>query len=127
MAEDRKCAATRTHKPHLWSRTTKKTVTEETAGDTFQCPGSAHVGLREVKKGEISADRLAEIRLSVAESRGRSMFADPTPDMDRFHGAMCRCGVHRKPKGLAVHSADDGMCTVHPERQPQPYVRGASE
>lgn len=125
MADDKPCTSTRTHKPHLWSRTTKKTVTEETAGDTFQCSGSERV--ETVRKGEISAARLAEIRESVAASRGRSMFADPTPDMDRFHGAMCRCGVHRKPKGLAVHSADDGLCTVHPERQPQPYVRGASE
>lgn len=79
------------------------------------------------KKGQasISPERLEEIRQSAEASRGRSMFDDPTPDMDRFHGPMCRCGIHRKGPGLAAHSNDDGKCTVHPDRQPQPYVRGA--
>lgn len=124
---EKPCSSSRTHKPHWWSRTTKKTVTEETVGDTFQCLGSAPVESQEVKKGEVSPERLAEIRLSVQESHGRSMFAEPTPDMNRFHAAMCRCGVHRKPAGISKHVNDDGRCTVHPERAPQPYVRGAGE
>jgi hypothetical protein len=80
------------------------------------------------KKGQasISPERLAEIRASVESGRGRSMFDDPTPAMNRFHGPMCRCGVHRKGPGLARHSADDGRCTVHPEARPEPYVRGVS-
>lgn len=126
MAEDRRCSATRVHKPHLWSRTTRKTVTEETAGDTFRCAGSEQAEAP-AKKGEIRPARLAEIRESVAAGRGKSMFADPTPEMNRMHGAMCRCGVHRKPSGLARHVIDDGKCTVHPDGVPEPYVRGAGE
>lgn len=79
------------------------------------------------KKGQasISPERVEEIKRSAEASRGRSMFDDPTPDMDRFHAAMCRCGVHRKPSGLALHVVDDGLCTVHPDRPAEPYVRGA--
>lgn len=59
MPTDKRCTANRDHKPHLWSRTTRKTVTEETAGDTFQCPGRARLGLREerdVLGAQIAAD-----------------------------------------------------------------------
>jgi hypothetical protein len=126
MAEEKKCAASRVHKPHLWSRTTRRAVTEETAGDTFQCPGSVKAGPR-VEKGAVSQQRIEEIRQSARARRGRSMFADPTPEMNRLHAPMCRCGVHRKPAGLSAHVQDDGKCTVHPDRPAEPYVRGVAE
>jgi hypothetical protein len=121
MAVERPCPASRTHKPHWWSRTTRKTVTEETAGDTFSCPGSAATTLRDARQ-----EMTERIRQSIEEGRGRSMFDtdDPT-DLDRFHGAMCRCGVPRKPAGISRHVADDGLCTVHPDRPAQPWVLGA--
>jgi hypothetical protein len=125
MADEKPCRSTRGHKPHLWSRTTKKTVTDETAGDTLQCPGTDQAEAP-VKKGAISPQRLAEIRQSVEAGRGRSMFASPTPEMNRLHGPMCRCGVHRKPSGLAREVADDGRCTVHPDAPVEPYVRGVT-
>lgn len=82
-----------------------------------------------VGKHPISDERIAEIRASAEASRGRSMF-DPadgnTTDLDRFHGAMCRCGVDRKPPGISKHVNDDGLCTVHPDRPPQKWVRGVS-
>lgn len=71
------------------------------------------------KKPVISPERLEEIRASVASGRHKSMFDDPTPDMERFHGPMCRCGLFRKPAGLAKHVIDDGRCTAHPDREPQ--------
>lgn len=75
-------------------------------------------------KPAISPERLEEIRASVRAGQGKSMFADPTPEMNRLHRSMCRCGVHRKPAGLAKHVVDDGKCTVHPDELPEPYVRG---
>lgn len=75
-------------------------------------------------KPAVSPERMAEIRASVEAGRGRSMFDDATEDMDRFHGPMCRCGVPRKPSGISRHVNDDGLCTVHPDRPPQPWVRG---
>lgn len=77
------------------------------------------------KKPAITAERLEEIRASAADGRGRSMFDDPTPEMDRLHGPMCRCGVPRKPAGTSKHVDDDGKCTVHPDAPAQPWVRGA--
>lgn len=77
---------------------------------------------------QVSDARKEEIRLSAEATRGRSMF-DPadgnTTDMDRFHGAMCRCGVDRKPPGISRMVNDDGLCTVHPDVAPQKWVRGA--
>lgn len=80
------------------------------------------------KKGQasISPERLAEIRESVEAGRHRSMFSDPTPDMNRFHGPMCRCGVPRKPSGISRYVNDDGKCVIHAEELPEPYVRGVS-
>lgn len=75
-------------------------------------------------KPPITPERLEEIRASVRSGVGRSMFADPTPEMNRMHGPMCRCGVARKPSGLSRHAADDGRCTIHPEKRPEPYVPG---
>lgn len=65
---------------------------------------------------------VARVRLSVEERRGKSMFDDAN---DRMHGAMCRCGVPRKAPGISKHVNDDGLCTVHPDRPPQPWVKGA--
>lgn len=75
---------------------------------------------------QVSAERKEEIRLSAEATRGKSMFdVEDSTNMDRFHGAMCRCGVDRKPPGLAKMVADDGLCTVHPDMPPQKWVRGA--
>lgn len=76
-------------------------------------------------KAAISPERLEEIRLSALAGRHKSMFDDPTPDMDRFHGPTCRCGVRRKPPGLAKHVVDDGKCVIHTDKPPEPYVPGA--
>lgn len=74
----------------------------------------------------ISDERKAEIAASAEASRGKSMFdVEDSSNMDRFHGAMCRCGVDRKPAGLARMVADDGLCTAHPNKPPQKWVRGA--
>lgn len=76
-------------------------------------------------KAELAAvareEMILRVRRSVAEGRGKSMF-DGAP---ASHGPQCRCGVPRKPPGISKHVNDDGMCIVHPEREPQPYVRGA--
>lgn len=48
---------------------------------------------------------------------------DPATEMPMF-GAQCRCGVPRKPPGLAKHVIDDGKCIVHPDKPPEPYVPG---
>jgi hypothetical protein len=72
-------------------------------------------------KHALSEERKAEIRASADETRGRSMFDGETPGF----GPQCRCGVPRKPPGLAKHVQDDGMCVVHPDKPPQPWTRGA--
>lgn len=74
----------------------------------------------------VTDETKAAIAASVAQGRNRSMFDtdDPT-DLDRFHGAQCRCGVPRKPSGLAKHVEDDGLCVVHPDQPVQPWTRGA--
>lgn len=77
------------------------------------------------KKAAISEERLKEIAASAHSGRGKSMFDNPTDDMNRFHRSTCRCGVPRKPPGISKHVDDDGLCTVHPDRPPQPWTRGA--
>jgi len=76
-------------------------------------------------KAELEArareEMILRVRASVAAGRGKSMFDDPPAS----HGAMCRCGVPRKPAGISRHVNDDGLCTVHPDRPPQPWVLGA--
>lgn len=72
----------------------------------------------------VSVELRAAIAVSVEEGRGKSMFDSASP---RMHGAMCRCGVPRKPPGLAKHVADDGLCPVHPGQPPQRWSRGAGE
>lgn len=75
----------------------------------------------------VSDELKASIRASAEAGRGKSMFdgGDDSTDLDRFHGAMCRCGVPRKPPGLAKHMNDDGRCAVHPDAPPQRWTRGA--
>ena len=105
MAEKR-CKSTRTHKPHLWSRTTRKTVTEETAGDTLQCPGSARVGLRteaDVRGAQIAAD--ARLGTNWAERVN--------------YGPACICGAGQRTNEAALAlkaplTAPSGMCARHP-------------
>lgn len=70
----------RDHKPHLWSRTTRKTVTEETAGDTLQCPGKAKLALRSKED-----ERDAQI---AADARSGRHWASETP-----YGPACVCGA----------------------------------
>jgi hypothetical protein len=71
---------------------------------------------------QIPEDIGERIRESVEAGRGLSMFDQG----GRKFGPNCRCGIHRKPPGLARHVADDGLCPVHPDREPQPWSRGAN-
>lgn len=81
-------------------------------------------------KAELEAlarqEMILRVRASVEAGRGKSMFETDDPEtLNRFHGAMCRCGVRRKPGGLSRFVVDDGLCTVHPGRAAQPFVPGA--
>lgn len=103
---EKRCTANRDHKPHLWSRTTRKTVTEETAGDTFQCPGRARLGLREEKDA-----RQAQIAADARSGRNWAEEAGTPP--------ACTCGggerlllAARAFKGL--HGRPSGKCDRHP-------------
>lgn len=102
MATQKRCSASRPHKPHLWSRTTRKTVTEETAGDTFQCPGAAKVGLR-AEEDERGAQIAADAR------SGRNWASEHT------YGPACVCGAF--PPGATVTSwgqtVEKGRCHRH--------------
>lgn len=69
----------------------------------------------------VSDEVKARIKESVEAGRGKSMFDSET----QRHGAMCRCGVPRKPPGIMKHVNDDGLCVVHPDKPPQPWTRGA--
>lgn len=80
MAVEKRCSRATVHKPHLWSRTTRKTVTEETAGDTFQCPGMARLGLRAEKDA-----RAAQI---AADARSGTNWAS-----QHTYGPACVCGA----------------------------------
>ena len=80
MATEKRCTTSRPHKPHLWSRTTRKTVTEETSGDTFQCPGAARVGLRAEKD-----TRGAQIAADARSSRNWAS--------EHTYGPACVCGA----------------------------------
>jgi hypothetical protein len=78
---EKRCRSARPHKPHWWSRTTKKTVTEETAGDTFQCLGAVHPGAvvsKDTRGAQIAAD--ARSRINWASSLG--------------YGPACLCGFN---------------------------------
>ncbi len=76
-------------------------------------------------KAELEAqareEMILRVRASVEEGRGKSMFDG---EVSSF-GPMCRCGVPRKPPGISKYINDDGLCTVHPDRPAQPWVRGA--
>lgn len=80
MAAEKRCSAARTHKPHLWSRTTRRTVTEETTGDTFQCPGVAKLG-----SGPEKDDRGAQIAADARSGRNWASEVD--------YGPACACGA----------------------------------
>ena len=103
---ERKCAASRNHKPHWWSRTTRKTVTEETPGDTFSCPGSAKIGLRT----EVD-DRNAQI---AADARSGRNWAE-----EAGYGPTCICGAGQRTVDAALAlkaplTQPTGLCTAHP-------------
>lgn len=70
------------------------------------------------KAAVISDERLAEIRAGARRRGSWISGASLKP--------TCRCGVLRKPPGLAKHIDDDGLCVVHPDKPPQPYVPGYS-
>lgn len=115
MLTEKPCRSSRPHKPHMWSRTTKKTVTEVTPGDTFQCGGSGRVGLREenTRDAQIAADARsgrnwaseAPVRPACTCGAGqrsyeaaqalRGRFGRPTGECDRHPGGT----VQRKPGG----------------------------
>jgi len=103
MAIEKRCAANRDHKPHMWSRTTRKTVTEETAGDTFQCPGRAKLGLRAEKD-----ERGAQI---AADARSGTNWASQVD-----YGPACVCGAFLRGPAL-----EKGKCYRHG------ITRGAGE
>lgn len=69
---------------------------------------------------QLSEETVQRIKESTEAGRGRSMFDDAAA-----FGPMCRCGVPRKPPGLAKYVKDDGMCVVHPDKPPQSWTRGA--
>lgn len=77
---EKRCTTSRVHKPHMWSRTTRKTVTEETAGDTFQCPGEAKAGA-----GPKKDERGAQI---AADARSGTNWANQYQ-----YGPACVCGA----------------------------------
>lgn len=99
---EKRCTTVRDHKPHLWSRTTRKTVIEETAGDTFQCPGKAKLALR-----------------SPEDERGAQIAADARSGINwasRYeYGPACVCGAF--PEGSTVTSwgqlIEKGQCHRH--------------
>lgn len=106
MAPEKRCTSSRSHKPHLWSRTTRKTVTEETTGDTFQCPGSAKVDLKDERD-----DRLAQIREDAHSGRNWAQ--------ETAYGPACICGAGGRTNQAAlalkgVHGRPSGMCARHP-------------
>ena len=114
MATEKRCSSSRTHKPHLWSRTTRKTVAEETPGDTFQCSGSAKVGLRSAKD-----ERGAQIAADARSGRNWASAAPVRP--------ACTCGAGERLYEAAValrgkHGIPTRNCTRHPggtvERKP---------
>lgn len=100
MPEEKRCRTVRDHKPHLWSRTTRKTVTEVTPGDTFECPGrareSAEVAEEGVRRAQIAADARS----------GRNWAAETG------YGAGCRCGIKTNPTSVG-YGKDDGRCYRH--------------
>ena len=104
MPAEKKCKSTRTHKPHLWSRTTRKTVTEETAGDTLQCPGSARLRTEADSRGSQIA----------VDARSGTNWAE-----EKAYGPACICGAGSRTNYAAlalkgVYGQPSGMCALHP-------------
>lgn len=112
MPTEKRCATSRVHKPHLWSRTTRKNVTEETAGDTFQCPGEAKAGTGP-KKDERGAQIAADARSGV---NWASQYT---------YGPACVCGAF--PPGAKVTSwgreVPKGACHRHGVTRPSQHAR----
>lgn len=102
MAVERRCRNVRNHNPHLWSRTTRRTVTEETAGDTFECPGRSPVAPQSQ-----GSDRNAQI---AADARSGRNWAS-----EHEYGPACLCGAF--PEGSTVTSwgqtIEKGKCYRH--------------
>lgn len=82
---EKRCPRSIVHKPHLWSRTTRRVVTEVTEGDTLKCPGSAKIGLRteqDVRGEEIRRDAQSGTNWAGAVN----------------YGPACLCGHPKKGK-----------------------------
>lgn len=85
--EIKRCGSTRDHKPHWWSRTTRRTVTEETAGDTLQCLGRGRLAAGQAQ----AAGRDARAPQIAADARsGRNWAAEVA------YGPACLCGMRKK-------------------------------
>lgn len=111
---DKRCKASRSHKPHLWSRTTRRTVTEVTPGDTFSCPGSAVTGRTEkdIRGDQIREDARSGRNWAEAEAASSNSPTGP-------YGATCICGAGRRTLFAAtalqgVHGRPTGLCARHP-------------
>jgi hypothetical protein len=110
MDGEKRCGSTRVHKPHLWSRTTRKTVIEETAGDSFRCSGSVQAETP-IKKGEVSPARAAQIRADAHSGRNWAQEVGTPP--------ACTCGSGQRLFDAAnalrgVHGRPSGLCDRHP-------------
>lgn len=102
MAAEKRCRSARPHKPHLWSRTTKRTVAEETAGDTFQCLGADRADLR-VEKDSSS------VRISADARSGRNWASEVG------YGPACVCGAFLEGSTVTSwgHVTEKGRCHRH--------------
>ena len=115
MATEKRCSSSRTHKPHLWSRTTRKTVTEETAGDTFQCHGVAGAAPhteKDTRDAQIAAD---------AHS-GRNWASE------HAYGPACVCGAFLPGSMVTSWGREipKGACHRHRVVQPSRLAREES-
>lgn len=113
---EKQCSAVRDHKPHLWSRTTRRTVTEETAGDTLQCPGKARLALRPEKD-----ERGAQI---AADARSGTNWAS-----ESTYGPACVCGAFL-PGSVVIswgRAVQKGECHRHGVTRGSQIVRGGGE
>lgn len=109
---EKRCSRSTTHKPHLWSRTTRKTVTEETAGDTLQCLGAVKAGVQ--AKGDTRGAEIA------AGARSGTNWASRVN-----YGPACVCGAF--PEGSTVTSwsqtIEKGKCHRHGTTQASRIAR----
>lgn len=108
----KQCRYARPHKPHLWSRTTKRTVTEETAGDTLQCPGSGQ-----------------HVQETDEDPRGAQIDADARSGTNWAslvgYGSACACGAFREGETVTSQGwiIPKAWCHRHGVMQPNRITR----